>query len=462
MYKYEILHLNIRGARSNKENLAKYISDCGFPEIITLNETKLGSKTRFEIAGYECASRLEFSDVGGCHGSMILVRSDIKNITEIETLRERFPRDELIGIELKGENKQPSLKVFTQYIPPKKTPNGHILEYISQQRGNCVLTGDLNCKNMAWGSTKNDITGVDLLDQIHSNDLIFLNDGSKTRCDPFSGKEEALDMIISNPAAISLFKEFWVGEEIGSDHYPLHAVFQFGAKKNAFETPQVQRIEKTDWNAFQKNISIWPPLDNCRTAKDIDSAVELITFQIQDAFNQACPLQPKRKPAKCRFTPEIESKVKEKRKLRREKSKAMAAQDQSRVRALTIEINRLGNDIKKMQKQGRKDDLKRHCEMLNNENDPKKFFQTFAKISDPYLNPEPKPMTTRVIKDEWGNTAKTAQEKATLFANRLEKVHQVPEFYGFNEGWKHSVERYLSTNEKIFVTNPLSEYIEYE
>ena len=174
-YKYEILHLNIRGARSNKDNLTRYISDCNYPEVITLNETKLGTKTRFDLAGYECASRLEFSDTGGSHGSMILVRSDIKNITEIEDVRVRFPRDEIIGIEIKGEKRRPSLKVFTHYLPPKNNPKRDIVEYIGRQNGNCVFTGDLNCKNTFWGSTRTDTRGTELMQSLDTNNLVVFN-----------------------------------------------------------------------------------------------------------------------------------------------------------------------------------------------------------------------------------------------------------------------------------------------
>ena len=461
LYKYEILHLNVRGVRANKHNLEKYISDCNYPEIITLNETKLGSKIRFEFTGYECASRLEFSDKGGCHGSMILIRSDIKDVVEIEDVRTKFPRDEIIGIEVKGNSKRPSLKVFTHYLPPRNSPKRQILEYIQQQNGNCLITGDFNCKNMAWGSTKTEASGTELLDQIQSNDLFIHNDGFATRCDPVTGKEDVLDLIISNFGAMSMFKSFWVGEEIGSDHFPIHSLLQFGTQSD-FYIPQTRRVRSTDWKAFERHLSIWPPLEICHTGHDIDIAVEVITTQIQDAFNQACPLQPKRKPAKCRFTPEIESKIKEKRRLRREKNKAMADLDQGQVRLIMSRINKIGNEIKKLQKRARKEDFERHCESLNNENDPRKFFQTFSKISDPYTNSEPKSLTTRAIKDEWGNSAKTAQEKAYLFANRLAKVHQVPEFHGFNEGWKASVESYLQNNKKSFESRPLEKYLESE
>ena len=89
LFKYEVLHLNIRGVRANKANLMEYISQCNYPEIITLNETKLGSSTRFDLPGYNCASRLEASSHGGSHGSMIMVRADIDDVLEMEDVKRK-------------------------------------------------------------------------------------------------------------------------------------------------------------------------------------------------------------------------------------------------------------------------------------------------------------------------------------------------------------------------------------
>ena len=461
LYKYEILHLNIRGARANKSNLIKYLSDCNSPEIITLNETKLGSSIQFDLPGYNCAARKEINQYGGTHGSMILVRSDLSDISEIEEITEKFPQLEILGIVIKHSTVRPELKVFTHYIPPKTSPNPKVLEFISSQNGNCILTGDLNCKSLVWGSSKTDTYGEDLHDQIQRNGLYILNDGSKTRCDPVSGKEEALDIVISNIGIVSMFRNFWVGDDVGSDHYPIHTLLQFRSKPIE-SRGQEQRVEWTDWKAFQQKMLSWPSLDTCNTPNDIDQAVQTITQQTTDAFNTACPLRDKKKPPKCRFTPEIEAKVKEKRHLRRQKNMAAARGNQLEVRRVMTRINFLGNEIKKLQKQETKKDLERHCESLNRENDPKKFFQIFKKISNPIINTEPKPTNTRKIIDEWGNAANSSQEKATLFANRLQRVHQEPDFRGFNDGWKASVERYLSANQHTYELNPASQYLQAE
>jgi uncharacterized protein (UPF0335 family) len=132
------------------------------------------------------------------------------------------------------------------------------------------------------------------------------------------------------------------------------------------------------------------------------------------------------------------------------------------VRQIMTRINKLGNEIKFLQKQEKKRDLERHCEILNKENNPKKFFQTFKKISEPLLNSSPTPMRSQAITDEWGNSARLSQEKADLFANRLKKVHQEPDYHGFNEGWKASVERYLCANKDSFQTDPRLSYFETE
>ena len=58
-FKYEIVHINIRGARSNKSNLEDYIAEMKFPEVVCLNETKLPENKKFEIKGYNVSARRE-------------------------------------------------------------------------------------------------------------------------------------------------------------------------------------------------------------------------------------------------------------------------------------------------------------------------------------------------------------------------------------------------------------------
>ena len=198
LYKYEIVHINIRSARSNKNNLEAYLAEMEFPEIICLNETKLPKDGSIEFDGYNISSRREHSTVGGSRGSMILTRKDINDVIEITDVKETFKFDEVIGIEVKSAVPRQALKVFTYYNPPLSKPNPAVLHYISTQQGNCILTGDLNCKNTHWGSTKNDRRGIELLETLNQLNLVTFNNDSKTRCDPVTGKEDSLDLVIGN------------------------------------------------------------------------------------------------------------------------------------------------------------------------------------------------------------------------------------------------------------------------
>ena len=150
LYKYEILQLNIRGARANKDNLKHYLSEMNYPEIICLNETKLPSKIGFEIDGYNCAARWEPNQNGGARGSMILTRDDLRNVIEIEEAKIRFKAEEIIGVKILGNNKEPALNVFNYYNPPLCSPNSAVFDYLSTMKESTILTGDLNCKNTIW------------------------------------------------------------------------------------------------------------------------------------------------------------------------------------------------------------------------------------------------------------------------------------------------------------------------
>ena len=85
---------------------------------------------------------------------MIMVRADLDDILEIEDVSTWLPRHEIIGIQIKANAHRPELKVFTVYIPPKTSPDPAMLEYFKNQSGNCILTGDVNCKHLVWGSSK--------------------------------------------------------------------------------------------------------------------------------------------------------------------------------------------------------------------------------------------------------------------------------------------------------------------
>ena len=458
LFQYRVVHVNIRGIKSNQRNLEHYLAEHCFPEVVTLNETMLRSDKNININGYYCAARREPTGMSGKHSSMILVKNCVQDVVELEFLRTQFT-DEVIGIEILRKDSRPGLNIVTYYNSPGNKVNPGIFCRSLYSKNSTIITGDLNCKHLAWGSSITDPQGTHLSNTLEDQDWIVLNDGSKTRIDPRSGKEEVLDLMVCTPDSLNMKPEFFIGDCVGSDHLPMHCIFTFGEphSKNPIYTRKVSQMDSTRFKEIlDSNIGLLP--ENYETAEELDTVADLLPEVIREAYESSCPLrelQKKRKPV----TPHILALIKEKRRLRRGKCDACNANDPVLVQSIQKEMNRVGNLIKKEQRLEQKRRLEISCQRLSREKDPRKFFQSVKKLTG---TGEANTARTRRIKDELGNIACTARERVELFANRLGRVHQTPEFVGFDDGWKKSVERFINQNDRAFKTDPISKYLEPE
>ena len=107
-------------------------------------------------------------------------------------------------------------------------------------------------------------------------------------------------------------------------------------------------------------------------------------------------------------------------------------------------------------------ELERHCQNLNHEANPKKFFATFGIIANPLLGEKQSGTQPRPLEDELGNKGTISQEKADLFANRLQRIHQEPDFTGFNNEWKNTVNEFIADNERLYKSQENEKYSQEE
>ena len=160
--------------------------------------------------------------------------------------------------------------------------------------------GDLNCKHLSWGSSITDPQGSHLYDTLEDHDWLTLNDGSKTRIDPRSGKEEVLDLVACTPGIIDMEPVFYVGDCLGSDHLPMHVSFSFGEphSKDPIYTRKVSQIDSTCFNKIITNKINTLPREH-ETAEELERVAEILPVIIKEAFEASCPLRKmfkKRKP----------------------------------------------------------------------------------------------------------------------------------------------------------------------
>ena len=281
-----IVHINIRGLRSNGHLLHQYLETLNFPDIVTINESKLNSSVDAMLPNYFCASRKD--SIHGHHGSLIFVKNGLSDIQEICSLKDLF-NEEVIGIRIPGKQNRPTVNIITYYNPPGNYVNPTIFQHCRFLRGATVLTGDLNCKSSSWGSTFDDRQGDHLLHVLNDSSFVILNDGNMTRCDPIHGTEQALDIVVCNEKALSYFNCFNVGPNIGSDHYPISAEFHHLCQQTITHT---RLLKNTDWNLFKESLRDLPIL-NPSTPEEVERDVSFITSAIKDAFHKACPVTKK-------------------------------------------------------------------------------------------------------------------------------------------------------------------------
>ena len=448
---FQVVHINIRGIRSNGDNLANYLKHKGYPDFVTLNETKLKHDQQINIDNYDCIARKEKR--GGQHGSAILKRNDISDVTVLNEFNQFY--EEVIGVRLNGNSRRPTINIVTYYNPPNTVVNSGIFRTCDGLRGKTVITGDLNSKHRYWGSTKNDQQGYSLLKSINDNRFFILNNGEKTRYDPVSGKEQVLDLILCNSEMVNDFIKWTVDEDVGSDHFPIRASF---GNANVRDLRQWYRNAKdADWSQFTtllSSISIIQP----QTAHELDNAVEAITSKIIDAFETACPMKPSRHTRHKPFSPDMIMIVKEKRHLRRLKAEARRVDDSFRVASLQREINKKNNDLKKLQKANHRTQISSLCSELSREKDSGRFFRLFDTIRG-------KKETNDCSSSDINYNAESAsndQAKAEIFANRLADLHQTKDDPCFNQQWKDEVESYVANRKSMFFVDKSSKYDERE
>ena len=226
-----------------------------------------------------------------------------------------------------------------------------------------------------------------------------MNDGSKTRIDPRNGREEVLDLIIGNTASTSMKPEFFVGDDVGSDHLPLHCELTFGNPQpnNPIFYRNVSQMDCTRFKELiNDKVSSLPA--NFETAGELDRIANDLPNVVREAFEASCPLREK-KTRTGTVSAQVLALIKRKRKLRREKSAAMARGDSVTAQTIQRESNLIGSQIKKQQKLEQKVRHEVACSKLASESDPRKFFQSVKRLS---CNEEGTTVHTKKVSDDEG------------------------------------------------------------
>ena len=433
----QIIHANINGLYKRRTELINYLNEYK-PHFVTLNETRLREQTRIRIPNYNIIrkdrniiypnGRLQ----NAAGGVAILIRKDIK-FNEIDT--SDFD-EEFLAINFKSQGK--TVALATIYNPPDIKPNIENFRHITNLYPLSILIGDFNCKHTFFGCKVGNTNGDILFNIIEELDLLITNDSTATYRPGTSSGGDLLDLALVSRQMASRIQSCDVGDDIGSDHLPVHLTLASPQIQKQFQR-EILQYEKTDWNRFNKEIINNLDRLEPETPEELDLANEKISNIIKEGLNKACP-KAKRKDKALFISNETMKLIKLKRQIRRLARNTQKAEDKTLY-------NQLNNLVSKQVNKDREEFWNQQTKKLDETKDSKEFWKTINSINGKKSGGASKP----IIKEN-GNLTQNDLEKATTFAESLGKIHNTHTGEIFDDEFKNLIDKAINEKSQLFST----------
>ena len=244
---------------------------------MTFNETFLRTHDKMFFSGYQPMARADrLNRHGG--GVAILVRNGINFDVVNPIPTSEATSNEQLTITI--QTTTGTLHITTLYCP-KGRPSREIIEGFCLGRDNVILTGDFNSKHESFGNKTRTPGGNLLQETIVDMNLTLTNDGTQTHTCDSTNDKDILDLMFISPPIIPHCRDFWVGEDLGSDHNTIIGVFSHTPLIDELPPQTVMLYHKADWkhiNQIITNTMTNHTLDiHTSTIQDIDNYVNTLT-----------------------------------------------------------------------------------------------------------------------------------------------------------------------------------------
>ena len=269
----------------HKAELQAFLEDHS-PDVVTLNETFTKQGYKYNMPHYTAVTRNREHRKG--RGVAILLRQDLA-FTEIDDIQLTKTTDnEQLTVAIRTDSE---LYVSTVYCP-HGNPSTELIDGLCENRDQVILTGDFNCKHPELGNDQTNSSGTRLTTVTQNNNLTLINDGTPTYTNA-SGKEDVNDLIFISQPTVPNFRDFWVGDDNGSDHFIINGVFSYKPIYNNMNAKTVRLFHNADW--IDTNFAIRSTMTKTTlnkmtlTEDEIDKYVDKLTNTITSAIAEKVP-----------------------------------------------------------------------------------------------------------------------------------------------------------------------------
>lgn len=403
---------SIRIATWNANGLMQYLAELEIflntekIDVCLISESHFTRTSYARIRGYVSYHALHPAERAR-GGSTIFVRENIKHHEDLKIEEESM---QVITVKVQLDYRK-TCKISAIYCPPRyKLKKDDYINLFKKIGGHFIIGGDFNAKNTFWGSRLTTPKGKELFAAAQEIKCDF-HSGTKPTYWPTDTNKipDLIDFFVTKGLSDSyIYLEN--DESLISDHSPVIMTISETVIERG-NAPQLTN-SKTNWLLFkqivEENIELQVPL---KSKNEIEDELDIFLDIIQRAAWESTPRIVPRKNKSVIYPIEVRELVQEKRKARKKWQRSRAPQDK------TI-LNRLCNELKALIKEVKNETIGKFLSTLTATKDTDYSLWKAAKgIKRPKMQIPP-------IKTNDGKWARSAKEKADIFAAHLEETFQ--------------------------------------
>ena len=440
-----LLTINANSVRNKKANimhLVEKLKDTYNEIILMLNDTRLHSGVDFFLPGFSLTRADKHTEDSTSGGTAIAV-PNTWDIELVQSLTESSLGYESVGILTTPPGSQ-TIKLLSIYNHPQNHVPQHLLTSFLNVKSNNkdvdgFIGGDFNCPHEAFNSRFSNIYGTGLLNHVTNMNLVVLHNTEPTIY--HHGEPNILDLFICEPRSLSMVEECYVEESVGSDHLPLLAHIVLTNRRS------LSQRTKTffDAQAFKEDLSIeLTKFDaTCNSKSEVDQKLRQLTDLIQEQKAKHTQVKPWRHK-RSQLPQEILSWIQTRKDLLKEMKKAQTADTKKGFSQLYNRANKIVKDL--LYEHDNKERESAILEMQY-EKDSSKMWKRYNRLKEEL---QPTNAAKRPLINENGEKISMPENKAEIFARRLEKVHQTPRHPLFDQQFEDEVGAHIRTHESLF------------
>jgi ribonuclease HI len=269
-------------------------------DILLLQEPYTGNTGRIHASGVTVFQTVTSSEQV-CKAAVIVCNPDINGI-----LLSKHSDSHTVLIRINTD--AGPIAIGSMYIEPDHSITPFFEKLRLLKDDNIIIGGDLNAKNVWWGSARTNRRGEEVADFLSELDLHTLNEGNKPTFETFRGHhhiKSVIDMTFCSPCLLDIVDKWRVETNVNqlSDHNPIFFEISTKTKNPTDSKTALYNTKKANWEKFSRGIKkkLGERELNEKSFLEINNSRDLETKieKLMDILSESCAASiPIRKPFK--------------------------------------------------------------------------------------------------------------------------------------------------------------------